>query len=98
MATRTTQGSQNRTGYSPGGGARVSDVAVGTDVVARMAREDARWFAVAVVILSLVLLLALPLSVLVVVDHLKLKSQVQAEVKKVRELRRQLEEEVKKEK
>ena len=98
MATRITQGSQNRAGYSSGGGARVSDMAVGSDVVARMAREDARWFAIAVVVLSLVLLLALPLSVLVVVDHLKLKSQVQAEVKKVRELRKQLEDEVKKEK
>lgn len=65
-----------------------------------MAREDTRWFAVAVVILSFVMFMALPLSMLILVDHLKLKAQVKAEAKaeiaKVRELRKQLEEELKK--
>lgn len=63
-----------------------------------MAREDARWFAVAVVVLSLVLFLALPLSMMVVIDHLKMKAEVRAEVKKMKELRKQLEIEASKEK
>ena len=54
------------------------------------------------IVLSLVLFLALPLSVLVLVDHMRFKSEIRAEsraeVKKMRELRKQLEEEVKKEK
>lgn len=67
-----------------------------------MAREDTRWFVAAVVVMSLVLFLALPLSVLVLVDHMRFKSEIRAEsraeVKKMRELRKQLEDEVKKEK
>ena len=45
--------------------------------------------------LSLVLFLALPLSVLIVVDHMRLQSQIKAEVKaEMRELRK-LKEEIK---
>lgn len=50
-----------------------------------MAREDTKWFVVGVVTLSIVLFLALPVSVLIVVDHLKMKSQLKAEIKAERE-------------
>lgn len=55
-----------------------------------MAREDTRWFIVAVVILALVLFLALPLSMLLVIDHMKLQSQMKAEIREVRKLRKDL--------
>ena len=51
-----------------------------------MAREDARWFAIAVVILSLVLFLALPLAVLVMIDTLKMKTEIRQELKQVKKL------------
>lgn len=61
-----------------------------------MAREDARWFAIAVVVLSLVLLLALPLAILISVDHLsqkeRSKAEVRAEVRKSEKTRKELEE------
>lgn len=69
-------------------------MAVGTDVVARMAREDARWFVVAIVILGIVLCLALPLQMLVVIDHMKVKAQVKAEIKKLESLKAELRKEV----
>ena len=49
-----------------------------------MAREDARWYVVAVVILSLVLFLALPISVLVYIDTLKLQAEVRSEIKRLK--------------
>ena len=55
-----------------------------------MAREDTRWFIVAVVVLALVLFLALPLSMLLVIDHMKLQSQMKAEIREVRKLRKDL--------
>lgn len=58
---------------------------VGLHAVTRMAREDTKWFVVGVVTLSIVLFLALPVSVLIVVDHLKMKSQLKAEIKAERE-------------
>lgn len=58
-----------------------------------MAREDTRWFVAGVVVLSIVLFLALPLSVLVVIDHLKVKAEIKAEVKEMRKLRDKLERE-----
>jgi hypothetical protein len=58
-----------------------------------MAREDTRWFVAGVVVLSIVLFLSLPLSVLVVVDHLKVKAEIKAEVKEMRKLRDKLERE-----
>jgi hypothetical protein len=39
------------------------------------------------VVLSLVLFLALPLSVLLVVDHMRLQSQIKAEIKEMRKAR-----------
>lgn len=73
-----------------------------SDAVVRMAREDSRWFAVAIIVLALVLFLALPLAALIAVDHIKTKALMQAEVrnevKKMRELRQRLEEEASKEK
>jgi len=56
-----------------------------------MAREDTRWFVAGVVVLSIVLFLALPLSVLVVVDHLKVRAEIRAEVKEMRKLRNKIE-------
>lgn len=62
-----------------------------------MAREDARWFATAVVALALVLFLALPVTVLVAIDHLENKARTKAEIRKeIGELKR-LKDEVRKE-
>jgi BarA-like signal transduction histidine kinase len=47
-----------------------------------MAREDARWFATAVVSLALVLFLALPVTVLIAIDHLENKAKTKAEIRK----------------
>lgn len=57
-----------------------------------MAREDTRWFVIAVIILSLVLFLALPLSVLIAVDTMKMKAQVRAELREIKQLKRELKE------
>lgn len=62
-----------------------------------MAREDARWFATAVVALALVLFMALPLTVLIAIDHLENKAKTKAEIRReINELKR-LKEEVRKE-
>lgn len=62
-----------------------------------MAREDARWFATAVVALSLVLFLALPLAMLISIDHLENKAKAKAEIRKeINELKR-LKEDIRKE-
>ncbi len=82
MATRPTAQSPYRQGAGAGGGGVRGDMAVGSDVVARMAREDARWFATAVVALALVLFLALPVTVLVAIDHLENKARTKAEIRK----------------
>ena len=67
-----------------------------------MAREDTKWFALAVVILSLVLFLTLPLSVMIYSESLRLQADIRAEsrasVKKIEKLRKELEEERTKEK
>jgi hypothetical protein len=52
-----------------------------------MAREDTRWFVAGVVVLSLVLFLALPLSMLVVVDHLRIKAEVRAEIRELKKVK-----------
>ena len=52
-----------------------------------MAREDARWYVVAVVVLSLVLFLALPISVLVYIDTLKLQTEIRYEIKELRKMK-----------
>lgn len=57
-----------------------------------MAREDTRWFVVAVIVLSLVLFLALPLSVLIAVDTMKMKAQVRAELREIKQLKREMKE------
>lgn len=57
-----------------------------------MAREDTRWFVIAVIILSLVLFLALPLSVLIAVDTMKMKAQVRAELREIKQIKRELKE------
>lgn len=57
-----------------------------------MAREDTRWFIVAVVILSLVLFLALPMSLLVLVETEKMKSDVRRELRQLNKLKAQLKE------
>lgn len=63
---------------------------VGAHAVARMAREDTRWFVAGVVVLSIVLFLALPISALVVIDYLKLKSELQHEIRQIRKLKQEL--------
>jgi len=65
-------------------------VDVGVHAVARMAREDTRWFVVGVVTLSIVLFLALPVSMLVVVDYMKLRAEIQHEIRQVRKLKQEL--------
>lgn len=63
---------------------------VGVHAVARMAREDTRWFVVGVVTLSIVLFLALPVSMLVVIDYMKLRSEIQHEIRQVKKLKQEL--------
>jgi hypothetical protein len=55
-----------------------------------MAREDARWFAIIVVIMSLVLFLALPFSLLILVEAEKMKSEVRYEIRQMKKLEQQL--------
>ena len=57
-----------------------------------MAREDTRWFIVAVVILSLVLFLALPMALLILVDTERMKAEVRQEMRQLKRLERQLKE------
>jgi len=56
------------------------------------AREDTRWFIVAVVILSLVLFLALPMSLLVLVETEKMKAEIRQEVKQLKKLKQEIKE------
>lgn len=68
---------------------------VGSAAIAQMAREDTRWFVVAVIVLAFLLFLALPLSMMVLIDHLEMKAKTRAEVRvEIRKLRK-LEEEFK---
>ena len=55
-----------------------------------MAREDTKWFVVGVVTLSIVLFLALPVSMLVVVDYMKLRSEMQYEIRQLKKLKKEL--------
>jgi hypothetical protein len=55
-----------------------------------MAREDAQWFAIVVIILSLVLFLALPFSLLILVESEKIKSEVRYEIRQVKKLQQEL--------
>jgi uncharacterized membrane protein (DUF106 family) len=57
-----------------------------------MAREDTRWFVVGVVVLSIVLFLALPISALVVIDYLKLKSEIKHEIRQLRKFKQEMKE------
>lgn len=63
-----------------------------SDAVVRMAREDTRWFAVAVVILSLVLFLALPLAALVAIEARKTQAEVRSELRELRSLKKEIKE------
>jgi hypothetical protein len=97
MATRAPQASQNRqSGYS-GGGAGGNSVDVGHSAITRMAREDTRWFIVAVVILSLVLFLAFPMALLVYVDNEKRLSKAEIRIEQKLKKLEQLEKRLKKE-
>ena len=96
MATRPSSPTQNRPGGNGGNGVGGSNLDVGHAAIARMAREDTRWFVVAVVILSLVLFLALPLSLLILVETEKMKADVRYEVKQLKKLRQELKEQVSK--
>ena len=90
MATRTPTQSQGRSGNSIGNGSSSGSVDVGVHAVARMAREDTRWFVAGVVVMSIVLFLALPISFLVVVDYMKLKSEMQYEIRQLKKLKKEL--------
>jgi len=57
-----------------------------------MAREDTRWFVAGVVVMAIVLFLALPISALVVIDYLKLKSEMQYEIRQLRKLKQEMKE------
>mgnify|MGYP006298631623 CR=1 FL=1 len=92
MATRPPTQSPFGQSNAYGGGNANNSVAVGNAAIARMAREDTRWFVVAVIVLSLVLFLALPLSVLIAVDTMKMKAQVRAELREIKQLKRELKE------
>jgi len=58
-----------------------------------MAREDARWFIAAVVVLSVVLFFALPMSLLIYIDTARLQAEVRHEVKQLKKLGKNLKEE-----
>lgn len=90
MATRITQTPSNRQGNYGGGGSRNDSMDVGHSAITKMAREDTRWFVVAVVVLSLVLFLALPLSMMIYVETAKMKAEVRWEVKQMKKLQSEL--------
>ena len=92
MATRPSSPTPNRQSNYGSSGSGGGNVDVGHAAIARMAREDTRWFVVAVVILSLVLFLALPLALLVLVETVKMKNDVQYEVRQMKKLRQDLKE------
>ena len=94
MATRTPAQSQNRSNNSFGNGSGGNSVDVGVHAVARMAREDTKWFIAGVIILSIVLFLALPISMLVVIDYMKMKSEMKHEIKEVRKLKEEVRKEM----
>ena len=60
-----------------------------------MAREDTRWFIAAVVLLSVVLFFALPVTVLVVIDYMKMKSELQYEIRQMKKLKEEVRKEIK---
>jgi len=60
-----------------------------------MAREDTRWFVAGVVVMAIVLFLALPISALVVIDYLKLKSEMQYEIRQLKKLQSEVRKEIK---
>jgi len=90
MATRATQTSSNRQNSYGSGGANTGSLDVGNSAITRMAREDTRWFVIAVVVLSLVLFFALPLSLLIYVDTAKMQAEIRAEVKQLKRLKEEL--------
>ena len=92
MATRTPTQSSGRSGNSNGNGSGSGSMDVGVHAVARMAREDTRWFVAGVVVMAIVLFLALPISALVVVDYLKMKSEMQYEIRQLKKLKKELKE------
>ena len=92
MATRTPTQSQGRSGSGNGNGTGSGSMDVGVHAVARMAREDTRWFVAGVVVMAIVLFLALPISALVVVDYLKMKSEMQYEIRQLKKLKKELKE------
>ena len=92
MATRITTQSQNRSVGSYNGSAAGNSMDVGAAAITRMAREDTKWFVAGVVVLSVVLFFALPVSVLVVVDYMKMKSELQHEIRQLRKLKKELKE------
>ena len=57
-----------------------------------MAREDTKWFIVAVVILSMVLFLALPMALLILVDTERMKAEVRQEVRQLKRLKQEVKE------
>ena len=90
MATRTPAKSSGGQGGNFGSGSSAGSMDVGVHAVARMAREDTKWFVVGVVTLSIVLFLALPVSMLVVVDYMKLRSEMQYEIRQLKKLKKEL--------
>lgn len=97
MATRAPQTSSNRPGGYSGGGTGADSMDVGHSAIARMAREDTRWFVVAVVILSLVLFLALPMALLIYADNEKRLSRAEVRIEQKLKKLEQLEKRLKKE-
>jgi len=92
VATRTPTQPQSRQGNSNGNGTNSGSVDVGVHAVARMAREDTRWFVAGVVVMAIVLFLALPISALVVIDYLKMKSEMQYEIRQLKKLKQEMKE------
>ena len=91
MATRATQTSQNRQNSYGGSSLNSGGMDVGNSAITRMAREDTRWFVIAVVVLSVVLFFALPLSLLIYVDTARMQAEVRGEIKQLKRLKKELE-------
>ena len=90
MATRASQAPSNRQNTYSSGSNGPNSLDVGHIAIARMAREDTRWFIVAVVVLSLVLFLALPMSLLILVETEKMKAEIRYEVKQLKKLKAEI--------
>lgn len=92
MATRAPSQPQNRQINYGGNGSNSGSMDVGANAIAKMAREDTRWFIFAVVVLSAVLFFALPLAFIIYIDAAQMQAQVRYELKQLKKLKSEIKE------